>query len=111
MSERVSFTTPGPKFTWGEGRSIEFSFINDPRSVIGPRPATAADKANHPGAWAEFVREAEPAATPPAEAAPAATVDALDDDALRALITDRTGVPPHHRVGRPRLLAQARELQ
>lgn len=34
--------------------------------------------------------------------------EAMDDDALRAYITDRDGKAPHHMLGRPKLLAQAR---
>lgn len=34
--------------------------------------------------------------------------DDMDDDALRAFITDRDGEAPHHRLGRERLLKRAR---
>lgn len=40
-----------------------------------------------------------------------ADVDAMSDDALRAIITERDGKPPHHRAGRDRLLALARGVQ
>lgn len=35
--------------------------------------------------------------------------DAMDDDALRAFITDRDGKPPHHRLSRENLLKAARD--
>lgn len=54
MSERVAYTTPGPSFLRGEDGKVLFQYVNDPRNVIGPRPATSQDQTNHPGAWAAF---------------------------------------------------------
>lgn len=56
--ERNAYPVPGPKFERVDGEVL-FSFVIDSSNVIGPRPASQADKEKHAGAWVEFsAREA-----------------------------------------------------
>src|SRR4051812_8856014 len=66
LTERNAHFTRGPRF-FREAGELMFEFIIDAGNVIGPRPATKADQANQPGAWAEFAAEEQ--------------VSALDHDA------------------------------
>lgn len=52
-----------------EGDVVMFYYAVDERNVIGPRPATARDKANHAAVYRAFAGEdwAEDAPAPPAE--------------------------------------------
>jgi hypothetical protein len=45
----------GARFEDGEG-GVLFSFTMDRGSVIGPRPATTADREQHPEAWGAYVK-------------------------------------------------------
>jgi hypothetical protein len=57
-TERQPYYTAGPRFFMAEdGKRTLFSYRVDSASEIGPREATAADKAKHPGAWAKFEAE------------------------------------------------------
>lgn len=56
------------------------------------------------GVRAMRAKEAEQTAA----VAEADSFDAMDDEALRAFITERDGKPPHHRTGREKLLKAAR---
>jgi len=117
MSERVAYTTPGPSFIRADDGKVQFQFINDPRSVIGPRPATAQDKANHPGAWGDFLaREAsetpevpEPSVAP-GELTEGDLLEAMTEAELRDFIKSKTGSAPHHKAGMKTLLAAAHAL-
>lgn len=51
--ERTALPVPGPKFERIDGE-LMFKFVIDGGSVIGPRPATEKDKAEHVGAWRDF---------------------------------------------------------
>jgi hypothetical protein len=55
MSERVAYATPGPMFLRAEDGTVLFQYVNDPRTVIGPRPATRRDQEAHKGAWDAFL--------------------------------------------------------
>lgn len=73
-TERAAHFTFGPRF-FSEGDQIMFEFAIDGSNKIGPRPATDADKAKHPKAWAAFEAGDEPTeqsapvdTRPPAEA-------------------------------------------
>lgn len=72
------------------------------------------------GALASWMEEAEPVAqvadpTPdPSDDAgqdPAPDFEAMSDQDLRAFIGQTTGKPPHHALGRPKLIAMALEAQ
>lgn len=52
--ERTAIPVPGPKFERIDGE-VMFKFVIDGGSVIGPRPATAKDQAEHVGAWHSFI--------------------------------------------------------
>jgi hypothetical protein len=51
--ERNARPIPGPRFERVDGEVL-FTFVIDGGSIIGPRPATDADRENHAGAWREF---------------------------------------------------------
>lgn len=51
--ERDRMAIAGPKFERVDGE-VMFKFVIDGGSVIGPRPASKTDQANHAGAWSEF---------------------------------------------------------
>jgi hypothetical protein len=53
LTERNAHFTRGPRFS-RVGDVVMFEFVIDAGNVIGPRPATDADKAKHEGAWREF---------------------------------------------------------
>lgn len=42
-----------------EPAQVMFEFVVDPATMIGPRPATQADQAKHPDAWAAYLRDAD----------------------------------------------------
>lgn len=67
MNDRQAAVAAGPVFMRGEDGEVLFKFVIDGGSVIGPRPATAKDQAEHAGAWEAFAR--------------AEGLDALDRDA------------------------------
>jgi hypothetical protein len=52
-SERNMLPLVGPSF-FRDGEAVLFQFVIDPGNVIGPRPATDADKIKHAAAWAVF---------------------------------------------------------
>lgn len=52
--ERQVVFKPGPRFE-RDGEVVNFVYCLDASSTIGPRPATESDKANHKGAWEEFL--------------------------------------------------------
>lgn len=45
----------GARFFRGDDGSVQFEFILDSRSKLGPRAATKRDQVEHPGAWGTFV--------------------------------------------------------
>lgn len=45
----------GARFITGDDGKVNFVYGIDASNMIGPRPATEADKANHVGAWNEFL--------------------------------------------------------
>lgn len=51
--ERTAIPVPGPKFERIDGE-VMFQFVIDGGSIIGPRPATKADRENHVEAWRIF---------------------------------------------------------
>lgn len=51
--ERNAHFTRGPRF-FCDGDVVQFEFVIDAGNVIGPRPATNADKTKHAEAWGEF---------------------------------------------------------
>lgn len=55
-AERDMLPVVGARFLQGED-GVLFRFVIDTSNVIGPRPATRADQAKHPDAWAAFVAE------------------------------------------------------
>lgn len=46
----------GPRF-YREDGVVMFIFGIDPSNVLGPRPATKVDQADHAGAWQEFLEK------------------------------------------------------
>lgn len=44
----------GPSFFAGDDGRAYFTFVIDSGNIIGPRPATDADKAKHAAAWAGY---------------------------------------------------------
>jgi hypothetical protein len=52
--ERNLGASVGPRFERGADGAIRFAFVVDAGTVVGPRPATAKDQAEHPGAWESF---------------------------------------------------------
>lgn len=64
--ERDVLPKIGPHFLLGSDGAVQFKFVVDTNNVLGPRMASAADKATHPEAWAQFERENSPAAEPQA---------------------------------------------
>lgn len=56
-TERAINAPPGAYFSRGEDGRPVFCFIMDPSSMIGPRPATAADQEAHPEAWRYFCED------------------------------------------------------
>ena len=55
MSGREIGRVIGAKFIKGDDETVNFVYGIDASNMIGPRPATEADKANHVGAWNEFL--------------------------------------------------------
>lgn len=51
--ERNVLPARGPRF-FIEGGEVLFQFVVDTSNVIGPRPASRKDQAEHAGAWAQF---------------------------------------------------------
>lgn len=51
---RDAGAAPGPKFERNPDGDVLFTFVIDGSNVLGPRAATAADQAAHPGAWRLF---------------------------------------------------------
>jgi hypothetical protein len=54
MTERLSVFRFGALFTKGDDGKDMFEFTVDAGNKIGPRPATAADKAKHQKAWLSY---------------------------------------------------------
>lgn len=57
-------------FLKGEGGEVLFQNVIDKTTVIGPRPATDADKEAYAGEWARFQAENPPPPPKPAPAPP-----------------------------------------
>jgi hypothetical protein len=94
-AERDVLPARGASFLLGDGGQVLFQFVIDTANVIGPRPATDADKATHSGEWTRFLLENPPPPleeeSPPAGAAQGAFIPqgAGDDSESRAAATDR----------------------
>lgn len=54
-TERPLNMPRGAYFFAGDDGEPLFQYVSDPSSIIGPRPATEADKKSHPGEWAAFL--------------------------------------------------------
>lgn len=85
LAERNLLPKIGAVFSRGPDRTLLFTFTADPSTIVGPRPATDADRAAHPEAWTAFAA-AEPA-PPPMEESPSA--GAAQEDADDAATVDR----------------------
>lgn len=60
-AERNVLPKIGASFFLDPDGEVLFQYVADASSVIGPRPATEADKASHAGAWAAFLANPEAA--------------------------------------------------
>lgn len=73
MEQRKSTTERAAHYTFGarffkDGDDLMYEFVIDSGNVIGPRPATDADKEKYPREWAEF--NGDPLPAEPASAIP-----------------------------------------
>lgn len=67
-AQRQTVFKVGPHFDHGHEGEDTFMFVVDGSSIIGPRPATDADRVAHPAAYSEHLARADAKAAAAAEA-------------------------------------------
>lgn len=75
--ERDIMAASGPSFFRGDDGRAYFTFVIDSGNIIGPRPATDADKAKHAAAWGGYEAATQVA---PSETFNGADATAFDHD-------------------------------